>query len=370
MDIEFDYIVDLSNVCRSVELGAPNKGASLKCLSRLEKAISKSLNGRTPMLMYVADHNLWGLLESSNGSGEVQDWKRRKARLLLEDAVADHVILRIASTNAIRIISGDNFRGHRRNHPWLQGNSESVFGWESINDEVILVPRTLEVLSEAQISQHSEVDSMKTMRLDPSIEIDREILESLYQCENFSCDLRRTSPSYLPVPPNRNRKRREKLECPNCQNPVRELGPIGKVAQLKFRILGTGKSGRITFRINTALTVGRNHFIQALSDVTQDDRELLSAVSGNHLQVFVSDSGVQVADNSSTNGTTIFRSTRPGILDSPTIIGQKMVGLNHGDKLHLGEVVEITRSGRKYGYANILSSSSEGSSVHTKVREP
>ena len=129
MALEVDYIVDLSNVCRSTDLGAPTAGASLKCLSRLEKAIVRSLNGRAPVLIYVADNSLWRLLEQSDGVNVVGDWKRRKAKVLFEAEVADGIILKMASTSGTKVITGDTFRDHRRDHPWLQNNSEDFCGW-------------------------------------------------------------------------------------------------------------------------------------------------------------------------------------------------------------------------------------------------
>jgi ribosomal protein S28E/S33 len=369
MTLDFDYIVDLSNVCRSRVLGAPPNGASLRCLHLLEKTITKSLNGRAPVLQYVADTSLWGLLEVTDGKRVVKEWKQRKHRVLFEDNVADGIILKLASTNGTKVITSDFYRDHRRPHPWLQNNSEDFFEWKLQGNEIVLITRTLEALSEYEISHHEERKEIAYSKLDPSSRPDREILETLYQCENMKCDLRKSSPSYLPLPPIKDRRVNEVLNCPECKKPVRRVGFVGQVAQLKFKILETGSSGRITFQIDQNVVVGRNDILRALSEVNEDDRKVCELVSGNHLQVLVSSGGVKVADSNSTNGSTISRINQDGVYGAPTALTNSTVGFNHGDKIYLGGVVEITRSGRRFGYENLSSSQSDQPALKTQVRE-
>ncbi len=369
MTLDVDFIVDLSNVCRSTDLGAPKDGASLQCLFLLEKAIAKSLNGRTPVLRYVADKNLWSKLEKADGKNFVSDWRNRRGRVLLEDDVADGIILKLASTNGWKVITGDFYRDHRRQHPWLQNNSEDFFIWKRDGDQVVLVPRTLDALSDHEISRYSEIKHMKDAKLDPMSRDDRSILESLYQCINPGCELRKKNPSYLPISPNRNRKDYEKLECPSCKSSVYELGFVGRVAQLKFKILETGQTGRITFRVDSPVVIGRFEILRALTEITDEDREACAAVSGAHLQVLVTTSGVQVADNGSTNGSTISRVNKDGSFNPHLDLKQKLTGLNHGDKLYLGGAVEISRSGRKFGFANLTDSTSGNTDIKTQARE-
>ena len=371
MALEVDYIVDLSNVCRNADLGAPMGGASLDCLELLHSVIAKSLNGRTPNLQYVADNNLWSLLNQQHGSARVNDWKQRKARVLFTDPLADRVILRLASTSGTKVISQDNFRDHRTDHPWLQDNSEDIVGWMRKGDDIFLRPRTIESISESEASRKSEEKGVKGANLDPGSEQDRRILGSLHQCENLNCELHKSSPSYLPIYPQKQRSagNAEILVCPSCKKPVREIGFIGKVAQFKFKILDTGATGRITFTVDSTIIIGRKEILGALSEVSDIDREACAQVSGQHLKILVSANGVNVADNGSTNGTTISRMGLGGVLDSATVIAEKMVGFNHGDKLYLGEAVEVTRSGRKYGFANLNSIASEPAVVKTQVKK-
>ena len=369
MTLDMDYIVDLSNVCRSRVLGAPINGASLKCLGLIENAIVKSLNGRAPVLTYVADTNLWDLLEAEDGKRVVREWKLRKARVLLEARVADKIILALASTSGTKVITGDYYREFRGLHPWLQNNSEDFFEWSQHGNEIVLISRTLEALSEYEISQYEEKKEIEHSKLIPSSEQDRAILESLYQCENLECELRKVSPSYLPLPPIKDRKVLDALNCPDCKKPVRRVGHIGRVAQLKFRIIETGASGRITFQVDKTVVIGRSDILRALSEVTQENRKTCELVSGNHLQVLVSEGAVQIADNGSTNGSTISRRTHDEVYSPLTAVGDKMVGMNHGDKVYLGGVVELTRSGRRFGYANLPNSQNDGPTIKTQVRE-
>ena len=57
------------------------------------------------------------------------------------------------------------------------------------------------------------------------------------------------------------------------------------------------------------------------------------------------------------------------VYGAPTVLTNNLVGFNHGDKIYLGGVVEITRSGRRFGYENLSSSQSDQPALKTQVRE-
>jgi hypothetical protein len=287
----------------------------------------------------------------------------------MEAPVADGIILKLASTSGTKVITGDFYRDHRRQHPWLQNNSDDFFGWKRDGDQVVLVSRTLEALSEHEISQYSEAKHIKDAKLNDSSKEDRSVLESLYQCENLNCDLRKVSPSYLPISPHRSRENRQVLECPGCRQRVREIGFVGRVAQLKFKILETGQTGRITFKVDSTVVIGRYDILRALAETGDADRDACAAVSSSHLQVLVTASGVNIGDNESTNGSTISRKKPDGTYGAPSELKQKLTGLNHGDKVYLGGAVEITRSGRKFGFSNLTDSPSGAADIKTQVRE-
>lgn len=366
---DYDFIIDLSNVCRSEELGAPTNGASLKCMAALERAIARHLGGRTPILFYIADKSLWPLLRMSGVSErEITEWKTRHQRRLIENEVADGPILRMASTEGRKVITRDTYRDHRRLHPWLQNNSEDFFGWERRDDTIVLVQRTLEALSESEVSRYSEQRDLKSSQLNVSQKEDQRVLESLYQCQKLSCELRQASPSFLPKPPNRRRKDRDVLECPVCHEEVREIGHIGRVAQFKFKILETGNSGRITFRVDSDVVIGRQDFINSLSSPTDDDRDIVRAVSGQHLLVHVTASACKIADNNSSNGTQISRWNSDGTYGAPMELSSDLAGLNQNDKVYLGGVIELMRSGRKYGFANLTEAPTLPNPGKTQVR--
>jgi hypothetical protein len=365
----YDFIIDLSNVCRSEELGAPSGGASLKCMALLEKAIARHLDGRSPVLFFIADKSLWPLLKSSGTTErEINDWKLRRQKWLVENDVADGPILRMASTEGGKVITRDTYRDHRRLHPWLQNNSEDFFGWARVEGQIVLVPRILEALSESDVSRFSEQRDMKSSQLDVSQKEDQRILESLYQCQTVSCVLRQANPSYLPKPPNRRRREPSILECPQCREPVREIGHVGRVAQFKFKILETGHTGRITFKVDSDVLIGRQDFINSLSSPTDDDREIVRSISGQHLLVHVSPSVCKVADNNSSNGTEISRLNSVGTYSAPVPLSSELVGLNLNDKVYLGGVIELMRSGRRYGFANLTEAPTFPNPGKTEVR--
>jgi hypothetical protein len=174
----------------------------------------------------------------------------------------------------------------------------------------------------------------------------------------------------LPIHPNKNRKNPNILECPSCKTKVLEIGFVGRVAQLKFKILETSAEGRITFKVDSNVVIGQQEILRALPEATKEDTAACADVSSKHLKILVSSGGVQVADNGSTNGTQIARPTQEGFYSSPVTLTDIMVGLNHGDRLYLGGAVELKRSGRRFGFANLTVSQSDEAVRRTHVREP
>lgn len=73
---------------------------------------------------------------------------------------ADDRILSLADQYDAAIVSDDNFRYARREHPWLQGNSSRVWSVRRMRGEVILTVRHLGVATDEEI----ERDRLKKLR--------------------------------------------------------------------------------------------------------------------------------------------------------------------------------------------------------------
>jgi hypothetical protein len=84
--------------------------------------------------------------------------------------------------------------------------------------------------------------------------------------------------------------------------------------------------------------------------------------------VHVSPSVCKVADNNSSNGTEISRLNSVGTYSAPVPLSSELVGLNLNDKVYLGGVIELMRSGRRYGFANLTEAPTFPNPGKTEVR--
>jgi hypothetical protein len=370
MTVDYDFVVDLSNVCRSEVLGAPSHGASLGGIRRLSGPLASFVGGRQPVLLYVADNSLWPLLEAADGPLAVNEWKLRNKHHLVEVGYADPAILDFAQSSGCGVVTMDKYEDWRSSHAWIQGCAERFFGWRTRPDgDLEVFCRTMSVLSGSQASSNEEHRAFKDLGYDVGEREHDAVIGRMYRCDNPVCELRAKNPWFLIGPPRRDR-RSGQLVCDSCRLPVIDVGSVGPVSQLKFEVRGTGHAGRFTIYQGEGTKVGRQVLKANLEDATSRDFELLQQVSGEHVTFRAEPGGLAVADLGSTNGTWIQRYQHAGRTLSdpvklerlqPTIIGPN-------DVLTLAHAVTIRRAGHRFRYDGLTTGEPEGASPRGGTR--
>lgn len=352
MTVGYDFVADLSNICRSQALGAPVNGASLRTIPLLQKALADAAGGRTPLVLYIADNSLWNLLNSAEGAPNVSDWKLRYKRNLVEVPYADPSILAYAESSGCAVLSMDHFKDWRRTHSWIQGSSDRFVGWtKSKSGNVQVHRRTMSTLPVEEASRREEDRVFRDSGFDTRFREHEMVLGKMYRCDNRTCELHQVSPWFLVGPPRLDR-RRDRLVCDSCREEVVEVGEVGPVTQLKLELPSSGKTGRFTIYQGKGTKVGRRTITMAFDDLSSGDVAALRRVSGEHLTIRAEGPILMVADLGSTNGSTLQRYDRSsGSLSDPVKLDPLTpVQLNANDVLTLAGVVQIRRSGQRFRY--------------------
>lgn len=354
-------MVDLSNVCRSEDLGAEPDKANLSCLGILVRVVGDLLDGRAPVLLYVADDSLWPLLRQTHGERYIEEWQARNNRLLVTVPVADQSILQYSEGNDCPVLSMDQFRDWRRGFPWIQGNDDLFYGWRrGARGTIELFRRTMSVLTEEEMSRHEEERILKGQGLDQKREEYQIIAGTMYRCENPQCELREMHPYFLISPPRRDR-RTNTLICEHCRQPVTEVGPVGPICQLKYEVSATGHSGRFTIYQRKPTTIGRRVLGSSLEARSAEDVEVLQKVSAEHLEFYAEGRTLFVTDTGSTNGTRVQRYDRKtSILGPPErLLQHEKTTFGPNDVLSLAGCVTVRRSGRQHRFDGLTQGEQE-----------
>jgi pSer/pThr/pTyr-binding forkhead associated (FHA) protein len=361
MMVEYDFVVDLSNVCRSQILGAPSNGATLKTVRHLARALGDATGGRAPIVLYVADHSLWPLLDATDGAVNVSDWKRTNKRNLVQVPYADPAILGFAESTGCAVLSMDKYEDWRRTHSWIQGSTDRFVGWsKASNDDLHVYFRTMSTLLEEEASRLEEDRAFKDSGFDTRSREHEMVLGRMYRCDNPSCELHQVNPWFLIGPPRRDR-RRDRLVCDSCGEEVIDVGEVGRVTQLKVDLLSSGSTGRFTIYQGEGTKIGRNTLLVSLSEPSSDDVKTLRRVSAEHVTLHADGPILMAADLGSTNGSTIQRYDRSSrsLYDPVRLEKHRPVQMNANDVLTLAEVVRIRRAGHRFRYDGLTTGEPE-----------
>jgi hypothetical protein len=355
---DYDFVVDLSNVCRSEVLGAPKNGASLRALQVVSHALAAELDGRSPNLYLVADDSLWPKLERHDGRARVDEFRMRQRPNLTSIPYADRSILQYALAFECPVLSMDQYKDWRGVFPWIQGNRSLFYGWRERDGTIQAYRRTMAVLGEDSISRHEERRHLGDRNLDPDREADAEVLGRMYRCDTRTCELRNRCPEFLMYPPLRDR-RTGQLVCVECGQRVTEVGPVGPVRQFRYELPKTRHRGRFTIYQEEPTHIGRRHLrdnLDASADGVAagsegDDNEL-KKVSSHHLELLAENDLVHVTDLGSRNGTDILRwDPKLSKLRPPEpLVPNEPVEFHRYDQLFLARAVSVRWSGRTYRF--------------------
>ena len=361
LSLEYDFVVDLSNVCRDRVLGAPEKGASLDAVRRIEGALARVSGGNSPHMFYIADNSLWDLLERAHGKANVADWKLRHRRQLLQIHYADQSILQFAESTGCAVVSLDKFSDWRKTHDWIQGSTNRFVGWsKDRGGEVRAYFRSMSVLADDEASRREEDRSFRDSGFDTKSREHEAVLGRMYRCDNSQCELHRLNPYFLIGPPRRDRKR-DCLVCHACHAEVTDVGEVGRVTQLKVELPESGSAGRFTIYQGQGTKVGRNTLHASLDNPCPADRESLQRVSREHITFRAEGPILMAADLGSTNGTTLeqFDRSSRSLSEPVKLERHQAVQLNPNDVLTLAGVVRIRKSGNRFRFDGLTTGEPE-----------
>ncbi|MFJ3728191.1 FHA domain-containing protein [Streptomyces sp. NPDC090045] len=300
-----DYLIDLSNVIRERELGGGTP-SSLERL-RLVLAALREWTGDGEVTVHaIADENLLGPRSDADfpDPAEVallRDWRDRG--LIAVIAKADPDLLDHAKVLGTRVISRDYFRGHRGEHPWIQGDREHFLEPQRRADgSVRMVLRDMRVFADRVISQEGERDDLKARNLlDFRGRPRSEVLERSWRCSRTPCN---PSPAF----------RAGKVVCRSHGTLLTDLGPRRPRLQLKIMVDGVCQAWEnLTEDDGREFVLGRGHLARIDERHLPDDRR--SRISRRHLVIVSRRGTLRVLDASTARSR--IRTLRPGREPTP-----------------------------------------------------
>ncbi|MFF1835867.1 FHA domain-containing protein [Streptomyces sp. NPDC058231] len=340
------FLVDLSNIVRNRGLGDPG-ARSLRRLALVVDAAKRFARDPGVQLYLVADRSLrlGGRREFTDPADVRLLGRWVEAGLVEELADADDRLLELCKHTGIPVITGDRFRGHRDEHPWLQGNTDDFLEpVPGAHGTVELVPADLGVPSALDISRKAEEDVLKKMGLLGPRRTPRfDVVSRNWHCPDDRCtlyDTRRGTAALLP---------RVIAGVPRCQSHGSHLiddGPRTATVQLKLLVQGELR-GRFTLEDGSTVNVGRAPGEGGIALLGLVPKERMAGISRTHVELRVTGGIVRVRDRS-TYGTR----WRPTTGRSGPGPWQELGGAERqyrgGDELQLVEGVVLARSGRRF----------------------
>lgn len=345
-DDDVELVVDLSNVCRSLLISDSSPEVSWeRLLVALDAWNRWEFGFERPTVRLVADESLSSLLLPDD---------RRALRDAISDgyaeqhAYADPRILDLAEAQVCAVLSNDQFVGHRRDRPWLDGNARQFVKIVPGPSGFELSLEPLSPRSSYSVSQAEELDEMKDRRIDLRKQRGTRLLESMYRCDNRECQRRAFMADHATMPPKRGDE--GAAVCPSCEAPLTNLGSRVDVAIAKLLPIKGGNDARLPIQRGDALSIGRKSAQVSLSSVLE--ASALPRISREHVELTFDGSSLFVVDRGSTNGTTWER-WNPEVRRRDPAISLRP-GARHRlgprDRLVLGGVLAIERSGRRYPF--------------------
>lgn len=232
-------LFDVSNITRdgapasfpSIGLGCshdtpcPRRCGVVARLGAVELAARRAF-GEDAQFRYVADNSLRGLLDDL---GPLR--RHYQAGVLTWTGEADDLLLADAVALGAKVVTKDGFHSKRNldAHPWIQGDSQTFYGWKVSADalqglQVKLVRRAMNRIDTQRWERAARKDEMKATGLSRRPELARRARETTFRCVTLNCvNARQDRLSSLPVPVAG--RGGEILVCPLCRRRVEEVPP-------------------------------------------------------------------------------------------------------------------------------------------------
>ena len=298
------------------------------------------------MTLLVADASLRQLL-SPEDKRNLKDAEAEGLAKVVDDA--DPLILELADEYNCTVLSNDNFVGHRRTHPWIDGSTDRFVQVRGERGAPRLEPFTAVARTDYSMSRAEERDELKDRHIDLKKSDHRDLLDYVYRCENPSCLRRSFVADESPVMPELQSGR---LVCqsPSCRTELTRAGLASETIVFKLSPLDGGPGVRLPLELGSSIIVGRATDHLSLKELLSPER--LKRLSRNHARLTATPQGLTVEDLNSTNGTTIARwrrergATAPGI----GLAARSAVIVKPRDRVELGNVIAVERSGRRFAF--------------------
>jgi hypothetical protein len=328
-----DALVDIANVVRNDRLGGCGP-ADLDRLERVAGALAELYGSAGVALFGIADRAL--LAQSDLFLDPRQLRTLRDLAGLQQIHVADKAdvdLLQAAWETGLPIITSDQFRGHRREFPWLNERDDAVLlPWADDHGNVALRHVTLGRRADWELSISEERDLLVQQGIDARIEV----LGRYWSCPDRRCPRHEpASKPFILLP----LVRGGRLICDLHGREMIDQGARPRMAQLKILRDGALRD-RFTVVEGEPVEVGRSGTGVDLCPFL--DGALLARASRRHLRFDVDPGGLTITDLS-TNGTTLF--LRDG---SRVPLRRESRSFSVGDRAEVVPGLEIVRSGRQY----------------------
>ncbi|MEU9992496.1 FHA domain-containing protein [Streptomyces sp. NPDC048045] len=299
-----DFLVDLSNVVRETALGV---GAS-RALERLRlvlRALREWTGDPEVTVHAIADNSLlhprYDQCFPDPAEGALlREWRDRGLIAAIDKADPD--LLDHAKKLGTSVVSGDFFKGHRGEHPWIQGNRDQFLKPEVEGRSVRLVPRDMRVFADREISREGERDALKARNLlDFAGKPRADVLDRSWRCPISACN---PSPSL----------RGGKVVCRLHGTLLTDVGPRRRSVQLKILVDGECRAWEnVTEHELKEFVLGRSHLVRIEECHLSEERRL--SISRNHLLIIARQGMLRVLDTSSRASR--IRTLRPGLEPTP-----------------------------------------------------
>lgn len=329
-----DALVDVANVARNENLGGSGR-ADLARVDHIAIALAELYNDERVTLFGIADQSLFTreLFDDPWRMRRLNEWRQLMKILVVPKA--DVRLLAAGDETGLPIISGDRFRGHWREFPYLNERDDALLEpWVDGEGNVRLRHPELGARPDWELSRIEEIDVLLQQGIDRHRD---DVLSRFWSCPDERCPRHEPASKPFVLLPLLSKGR---LICDLHGLEMEDRGPRPRMAQLKIVQDGMVRD-RFTVAEGQPVVVGR-------SGVGVELHPYLNAagrahVSRAHLRFDLDETGLTITDLS-TNGTILVpgegrpalplhRSTRPFAV---------------GGRAEIVPGLEIVRSGRQY----------------------
>jgi hypothetical protein len=341
-----ELVVDVANVCRNRTLGHSGDAARWDRLLAVLDAWNRWEYGFSrPVVRLVADTSLRSVL-SSDDARELRRAEADGFAQVLD--YADPVILDLAEAYDCSVLTNDQFVGHRRERPWLDGNDDRFVQFEGRDGDVVLWLAQLTKRTSYSVSRAEETDELKARRIDLARQRGTHLLSAVYRCDNPACLRRALAPDGAMPPPAHGPG--GEAVCTTCEQALTRVGDLRDTAVIKLVSSSGGEPVRLPLTAGGSVLIGRVSDDLSLKALLAPAE--LRKISREHASIAFDGRAVVITDHGSTNGTEYERWDRTvkSRSEGRRLAPQASQEVGPRDRAVLGGVLALERSGRRFPF--------------------